>query len=334
MAWNHTKQNQKGRKSKQQKVAKKIAKKVFGQNLALVMVLLLLLGVAFWLCYQQFQPVRDFVDGLGIFTTSTTTAPRPVIDPNGELLAVHYIDVGQGDSTLLQTSAGSVLIDCSEPEYGEDIVAYLNSQGVTELEYFIITHPDEDHMGAAAYIIRNITVKKVIMNGQTKNAKFFSNTLDAMEERGVDGEILGPGDYLEIGALRLDVFGPYSLDHSTAEWNNASLIIKAIYGETSFLFTGDAEESGEEDLLEHHRAELDCDVFQAGHHGSKTSNSEELLDAATPSHVVISCGEGNKYGHPHQVALDRFEGIGAQVHRTDKEGTIVFISDGKSVSKN
>ena len=163
MAWNHTKQNQKGRKSKQQKVAKKIAKKVFGQNLALVMVLLALLVVAFWLCYQQFQPVRDFVDGLGIFTTSTTTAPRPVIDPNGELLAVHYIDVGQGDATLLQTSAGSVLIDCSEPEYGEDIVAYLNSQGVTELEYFIITHMAICKIPSWHYIISRIIFTRNFM---------------------------------------------------------------------------------------------------------------------------------------------------------------------------
>ena len=334
MAWNHTKQNQKGRKSKQKKAAKKVAKKLFGKNLSLVMVLILLLGVAFWLCYQQFPPVREFVDSLGIIETTTTRPKVPSVDPEGKLLGVHYIDVGQGDATLLKTPDGSILIDCSEPEYGDDIIAYLDSQGVTELEYFIITHPDEDHMGSAAYIIRNITVKKVIMNGQTKNTKFFSNTLDAMEERGVEGEIVSPGDIIELGALRLDILGPISINHSTAEWNNASIIIHAIYGETSFLFTGDAEESGEEDLIEHYRAELDCDVFQAGHHGSSTSNSQALLDAATPTYIVISCGEGNSYGHPHQAALDRFEDSGAEIYRTDKEGTIVFTSDGVTITKN
>ena len=331
MAWNNTKKNKKKQK---EKAFKRIMKAIFGKTLPLVMILILLLGVAFWLCYQQFPPVREFVDGLGIFTTTTTRPQVPIVDPEGKLLSVHYIDVGQGDATLLKTPDGSVLIDCSEPEYGEDIVAYLASQGVTELEYFIITHPDEDHMGAAAYIINNMTVKKVIMNGQTKNTRFFENTLDAMEERGVEGEVLGPGDCLEIGALRLDFLGPYSIEHSTAKWNNSSLIIHAIYGETSFLFTGDAEEAGEEDLLEHHRDELDCDVFQAGHHGSSTSNSQELIDAATPSYIVISCGEGNSYGHPHQEALDRFEASGAEIHRTDKEGTIVFTSDGNTVTKN
>lgn len=326
MAWNHTKRS----KKRQQK---KIMKAIFGRALPLVMLLLALLGVAFGLLYNQSEFVRDFVDGLGIFSTTEPTKPAPIIDPNGSEMAVHFIDVGQGDSTLIQTPEGSVLIDCSVPEYGDDIVAYLNAQGVTELEYFIITHPDEDHMGAAAYILQNMTVKTVVMNGQEKTTKFFENALDVMEQKNIEGIIVQPGDVLTVGALQMRILGPQKLDFSEAKWNNASIIIHASWGVHSFLFTGDAEEEGEADLLARYASTLGCDVFSAGHHGSKTSNSLELLQAADPDFVVISCGEDNSYGHPHQEALDVFSKIGATVYRTDEDGTIVFVTDGQTLTK-
>lgn len=327
MAWNHTKQN----KKRQQK---KIMKAIFGKSLPLVMILILLIGVLLGLLYKQFEPVRDFIDGLGIFSTTESVTPTPPIDPNGAEMAVHFLDVGQGDCSLLQTTEGSVLIDCSVPEYGDDIVAYLNAQGVTELEYLIITHPDEDHMGAAAYVINNMTVKTVVMNGQEKTTKFFENTLDAMEAKDVEGIIVQPGDVLKVGsALQLTILGPQRLDFSEAKWNNASIVIHATWGDRAFLFTGDAEEDGEADLLEKYASVLKCDVFSAGHHGSRTSNSLALLQAADPDYVVISCGEGNSYGHPHEEALDVFEKVGATVYRTDKDGAIVFVTDGETLTK-
>lgn len=327
MAWKDTKKN---KKKKKEKLVKKALKAIFGKTLPLVIILVLLLGAALGLLYHQSEPVRNFVDSLGLFTTTTRV---PFIDPEGDEMAVHYIDVGQGDATLLQTPKGSVLIDCSEKEYGDDIVAYLSEMGVTELEYFIITHPDADHMGAAAYILENITVKNFVMNGQEKNTVFFSNALDVMEEKNISGTIVAPGDVLTVGALQMKILAPHRIDYSEAEWNNASIVIHATYGHRSFLFTGDAEEDAEEDLLRYHASELDCDVFQAGHHGSRTSNSPELLQKATPEFVIISCGEGNSYGHPHQEALDAFEDCGATVYRTDKMGTIVFITDGETLTK-
>lgn len=323
MAWNHTKKN----KKKQQK---KLLKAIFGKSLPLVLLIVLVGFAACDYLYDTNEPFKEFVDGLGIISTSNKAQ---YVDPNGDEMAVHFIDVGQGDSTLLQTPQGSVLIDCSVPEYGDDIVEYLNSVGVTELEYFIITHPDEDHMGAAAYVIENIDVKNVVMNGQTKNTKFFEKTLDAMEEKGIEGIIVEPNDVLTVGALQMRILGPQRLDFSDAEWNNASIIIHATYGNRAFLFTGDAEEEGEEDLLDAYRGSINCDVFSAGHHGSRTSNSPALLEAATPEYVVISCGEGNSYGHPHQEALDAFADVGATVFRTDKDGTIVFVTDGDALTK-
>lgn len=318
-------------KSKKKKVQKKVAKAVFGKWLALIMLLLVLFGLAGALAYEHCEPFQNFVDGLGIFPTKAPAIPP--IDPNGEEIAIHFIDVGQGDSTLFQTPQGSVLVDCGEKEYGDDVVAYLNAQGVEELEYFIITHPDSDHMGCASYILENINVKVFVMNGQEKTAQFFKKALDVIEEKQITVDIVGPGDVITLGALQMKIYGPQQELIDSEEWNEASLIIHATYGNRSVLLTGDAEEKGEEDLLEHYGDLIKCDIFSAGHHGSRTSNSPELLAAAKPTYVVVSCGEGNSYGHPHQEALDVFADIGATVYRTDELGSIVFVTDGDTLTK-
>ena len=312
------------------KAQKKIMKAIFGKALPIAMIIVILLSVAFNYFYNSNESFRDFVDG--IFTSEVTTQ-RPFIDPEGSEMAVHFIDVGQGDSTLFQTPEGSILVDCGEKEYGDDVVAYLNAQGVYELEYFIITHPDSDHMGCAAYVLENITVKNFIMNGQEKTTQFFEKAIDVLEEKQIDTDVVVPGDVITLGALQISVLGPHKLNFSEAEWNNASLILLATYGHRSFLLTGDAEEEGEADLMEHFGDSLKCDVFSAGHHGSKTSNSQELLEAAQPTYVVVSCGKDNSYGHPHEEALDVFASVGATVYRTDELGSIVFVTNGENLEK-
>lgn len=306
-------------------------KKKSNQALPIILAIIALLSVLLGCLYEYSEPFRDFVNDLGIFSTQAPAIPP--IDPEGNEMAVHFIDVGQGDATLFQTTNGSVLVDCSESQYGDDIVAYLRAQGVTELEYFIITHPDEDHMGSAAYILQNIEVKTFVMNGQEKSTQFFSKALDVIDEKGIEAVIAVPGDVFTVGALQMKIFGPQQYLVEDDEWNEASLIIHATYGNRSFLLTGDAEKKGESDLVEHYGNQIKCDVFSAGHHGSKTSNSPELLAAAKPTYVVISCGEGNKFGHPHQEALDAFADIGAIVYRTDELGSIVFVTDGDTLTK-
>ena len=326
MAWNHTKAS----KKRQQK---KAMKAVFGKNAPLATALILLLCVLFGLIYANFEPVRDFVDGLGIFPTTTSITVRPAIDPNGDEMAVHFIDVGQGDCTLLQTPKGSVLIDCSESQYGDDIIEYLTAQGIDELEYFIITHPDADHMGAAPYILEHIKVKNFVMNGQVKTTQFFTKTITYLEEDTEINVIVSEiGATYEVGALQMTVLGPDPKLLEGDDWNEASIIIHATYGERAFLFTGDAEDEGEKYLIENFASIIKCDVFSAGHHGSKSSNSMALLNAARPSYVVVSCGKDNDYGHPHKQSLDNFAAIGATVLRTDELGTIVFVTDGKEIS--
>lgn len=322
----------KKKKKKSGTAGARIMSAIFGRALLPIVLILAI----FFGAYSYSEPFRDFVDSLGILpteTTPSTNAGIPVIDPEGNELALHYIDVGQGDSTLLQSSAGAILIDCGETEYGETVVNYLREQGVEKLDYFIITHPDSDHMGCAAYILRNIAVEHFVINGKTKTAKFFSNALDAAEEAGVECEIAEAGDCFILGALRLDILGPYTDDIDSMDSNESSLIIRASWGKRVFLFTGDAEKKGEGLLLENNSAEmLRCDVFSAGHHGSKTSNSEALVSVILPRYVVISCGADNKYGHPNSEALDIFASHGCEVIRTDVSGTVIFITDGESLT--
>lgn len=354
--------------STKKKIRKKAAKAIFGKSLALVLVLLTVIGIAGSCLYENNEPFRAFVDDLGIVSTTSTqkssissstsssisnstsssssssssssTQFIPPNDPSEDFMLVHFIDVGQGDSTLFQTPSGSVLVDCGESEYGDDVVEYLRAKGVEELEYFIITHPDSDHMGCAAYVLKNIRVKNFVLNGQAKTTQFFKKAIDEATKQAEEGTLNNikaePGDVFSVGDLVMKIYGPEKELVETDEWNDASLIIHAMYGDRSFLLTGDAEEKGEESLLEHleyYEANLKCDVFSAGHHGSRTSNSKELLEAASPRYVVVSCGEDNSYGHPHQEALDAFESVGAEVFRTDELGTIIFVTDGISLTK-
>ena len=343
--------------STKKKIRKKAAKAIFGKSLALVLVLLTVIGIAGSCLYENNEPFRAFVDDLGIVSTTSTqkssissstsssssssssgsssssssTQFIPPNDPSEDFMLVHFIDVGQGDSTLFQTPSGSVLVDCGESEYGDDVVEYLRAKGVEELEYFIITHPDSDHMGCAAYVLKNIRVKNFVLNGQAKTTQFFKKAIDEATKQAEEGTLNNikaePGDVFSVGDLVMKIYGPEKELVETDEWNDASLIIHAMYGDRSFLLTGDAEEKGEESLLEHleyYEANLKCDVFSAGHHGSRTSNSKELLEAASPRYVVVSCGEDNSYGHPHQEALDTFESVGAEVFRTETQAQVCY----------
>lgn len=320
-------------KKMSKRTKKKIMKAIFGKALPIVTLIIALLSVAFYCAYNYSEPFHTFVDE--VVLGKTTIAPRPYIDPDGSELAVHFIDVGQGDSALLQTAQGSVLIDCGEYEYRYVVQEYLQKQGVYELEYFIITHPDSDHMGSAAYILENIPVKTLIINGQEKDT--MEEVLDVVLEKQIDTVIVGQdeeikvGGTISVGALQIDILGPQHLEYSVGEYNNPSIVLYARFGHRSFLFTGDAEKAAEKDLVEKFGDVIDCDVFSAGHHGSSTSNTQILLDAAKPEFVVISCGADNRYNHPSGEVKERFENNNIEILRTDLNGSVVFITDGEEL---
>ncbi len=250
-------------------------------------------------------------------------------DPvSGDEVQFHFIDVGQADAALIRTAAGDILIDAGTNSSEDELKAYLDSHGVTTLEYAIFTHPHEDHIGGADMVIRHYEVKRAILPDVTSTTQTFANMMDALEERRVEVIQSKPGTEFKVGELSCTVLAPLSDKYS--ELNSYSVVLRAVYGETSVLFTGDAETDSEEEMLAQYRltGELNCDILKVGHHGSDTSSADAFIKAVSPTHAVISCGEGNKHGHPVQEILERYEANEVLIYRTDREGSIVFTSTG------
>lgn len=269
-------------------------------------------------------PIDEFFT-LSNTTTETTTATTIASDE----LQIMFLDVGQADSTLIQAAGKSMLIDAGNNEDGETIVSILQAQGIETLDYIIPTHPHADHVGGMDDVINAFDIGKVIMPNATSTSQTFEDMLDAMETKGLSATTPIVGDTYTLGDCSFTILAPV-WDYGD-DMNNWSVAIQLVHGENSFVFTGDAEEEAEEDMLAT-GLNLQGDVFQAGHHGSNTSNTEEFLDAVNPKYVVISCGEGNSYGHPNEEILERFAERNIEVYRTDTQGTIIMQSDGTNIT--
>lgn len=248
-------------------------------------------------------------------------------------LQVHYIDVGQGDSILIESGEDTLLIDCGEIGKDDIVKAYLEKQGITQIDYVVGTHPHSDHIGCMDKIVESYDIGEFIMShldeSDVPTTKYFERLMKAMETKGLAVTEAETGRVFNIGDAQCEIIAPCSDDYSNA--NNYSVGIIVRHGENSFIFTGDAEESAEKEMIDSGRL-VDIDVYKAGHHGSDTSSSEEFLEIIKPDIAVISCGEGNSYGHPCDITLENLSKYTDKVYRTDLNGTIVITSDGKELS--
>lgn len=254
-------------------------------------------------------------------------------DPDGysqEPLEVHYIDVGQGSATLLKSGRHAMLIDTGDSDQGTKIQLYLTKQGVENLDYLVLTHPDADHIGGAPVIITKFGIGQLFLSNYEKDNKTTQKVRDAMQYKGLTASDCQVGDTYTLGNASFTILAPVK---EYADSNNASIVIMVQNGNNRFLFTGDCEAEAEADLIAS-GADLSADVYLAGHHGSDTASSQAFMDAVSPTYAVISCGEGNSYGHPHAEVLNRFRSMGIQVFRTDEQGSIVAESDGTQITWN
>lgn len=251
-------------------------------------------------------------------------------------VSVHVIDVGQADAILLLSPDGSMLIDAGENTTSSEAALknYLNALGITTLDYFVVSHNHEDHIGGADMILRDYTVKNVVMTDADATSNVYTAMIDALEQSEADVIMAVPDLTFSLGDLNCRVLAP--LKEYSSNTNDQSIVLRATYGKVSMMFTGDAEGNvegkSEKDIVAaYSAAELQSDFYKAGHHGSDTSSSAAFLQAVRPKLVAISCGEGNSYGHPLQSVLDSFDAIGAKVYRTDRLGDLVFVCDGESI---
>lgn len=281
------------------------------------------------------QGIVDFQSMLPV-----PAANPSVVSADGERLEVFYFDVGQGDSELLRIPKGDgsyhhLLIDSGESGYAEGLISSLEDMGVKTLDTVVVTHPHSDHMGGMASILRNFTVGALYMpdiaEQDTPTTRVYEDLLNAVEERKIPLHRLEEGGALSLpDTVKVRIFSPEA-GRAYGELNNYSGVIRIAYGNTSFLFTGDAEALVEKEILDK-GYQPKTDVLHLGHHGSSTSSTEAFLQAVSPVSVVISCGKDNKYGHPHKEVLDRLNALGCTVYRTDEDGTIAAYSDGNTVA--
>lgn len=236
-------------------------------------------------------------------------------------LTVAFLDVGQGDATFINCDGAAMLIDGGPTSASQFIFSYLKSH-TERLDYMIATHPHEDHVGGLAAALNAVPVDLIFSPVETSDNEPFSNMVRYADLSGTPIVVPYEGDYFHLGEAEITIL------HCWPEaWdvNDMSIVLRIDYGYTSFLFTGDAEEMSEYMMIDSGMP-LKADVLKVGHHGSRTSSTEEFLSEVAPTWAVISCGMDNSYGHPHEDTLRKL--AGAETLRTDQLGTIEFHSDG------
>lgn len=245
-------------------------------------------------------------------------------------LEVHFIDVGQGDSILIKSDGENMLIDGGKRASSETVVNYLRQQGVEELKYIVGTHPHEDHIGGLVAVLNEFKAENIMLPNVVNETIIFEDLLDAIDREGLKIKKPIILDNVKLGNAELTVLAPNSGKYSIT--NDYSIVMRMDHGNNSFLFTGDAEKKSEKEIIENNKKFLDVDVLKAGHHGSKTSSTEDFLDAVDPKYAIISVAAENAYGHPDKEILDSFTEREIKVYRTDRDGSIVAMSDGKNIS--
>lgn len=237
--------------------------------------------------------------------------------PEDEYLRVYCLDVGQGDSILIVNEGKTMLIDASTNEMGSTVVKYFDQLGISKIDYLIGTHPHEDHIGGLDNVIKNFDIGTIYMPKVAATTKTYEDVIDAIADKNLKVTTPKIGDTFNVGNANCEVM---YVGNNTEDYNECSIVIKMNFNDVSYLFTGDADEN-----VEKSREWPEVDILKVGHHGSSTSSTSKFLNQIKPKVALISAGEGNKYGHPTQSALNRLNNIGAKVYRTDENETILIL---------
>lgn len=261
-----------------------------------------------------------------LITENAIGSFKPITQDEIDKIIVHYIDVGQGDCIFIELpNQKSLLIDAGISKSYKDIVPYIKNLGYFCIDYVIVTHPHADHIGSMEKVLRNFVVNEFFMPECFPKTKMFINMINTVKEQKIPIRLSRSGmTIIEQYDLSIEILSPISYTYSNI--NNYSLVVKINYGESEFLFTGDAETLVEQELLEHN-IDIDSDILKVGHHGSNTSSSEAFTEEVSPDIAIISCGINNKYNHPHIETIETLVEQDIEIYRTDELGTIVIEAD-------
>lgn len=263
------------------------------------------------------------------FPGCAVDSPANQAFPEGDsYFQVHFLDVGQADSALVICDGKTMLIDGGNVADSSYLVAYLEKLGISYLDYIVCSHAHEDHVGGLSGPLNTCQAGQVMAPVSTYESKAFGDFAKYAEKQGLEIIIPELGQEFALSSSQVKIIGP------SAEYkdpNNTSIVLRIVYGSTSFLFTGDAERESEQDMLDY-GLELKSTLLKVGHHGSDSSTTYPFLREVMPEYAVISVGEGNSYGHPTEQVLSRLFDAGVTVYRTDQMGEIIVKSDGERLS--
>ena len=257
-----------------------------------------------------------------------TEKPKDDTDYSEHSFAIHYIDVGQGDAALVVCDDKTMMIDGGKPNAGSIIYTYLKNLNIDYLDYIVASHADDDHIGGLSAPLAKMKVGNVIAPETEADTRSYNSLKTKAEEQDLTIQHPKPGDSVNLGSSKIEFYGP--ITESESDRNNGSIVMKIIYGDTSFLFTGDAEREEEQEIL-NAGYDLSATVLKVGHHGNQNSATYPFLREIMPQYAVISVGD-NSYGHPTEDTLSRLRDADVKVYRTDMQGDIIAVSDGKTVT--
>lgn len=247
---------------------------------------------------------------------------------------IHFINVGQGDATLIESEDKVVLIDGGDNDNDKVVINYLNARNISNIDLLIGTHPHADHIAGLIPVIKNIGINEILLpkvpDSIVPTTKTYENLLKSILEKNLKINQPIPGKEYNLNNIaKLKILAPLN---EYEDLNNYSISLKYSYGEVDAFIGGDIEETAELDILEsYYASDLNVDIFKLSHHGSSTSNINKFLTALNPKYYVISVGAGNKYGHPSKSVMDRIMPFSVPIYRTDKNGSIVFGTDGNVI---
>lgn len=264
---------------------------------------------------------------INFFSKDETKNPTNV-QPMEEAMQVHFLDVGQGLSIVVQIGDEVLIYDGGERDASSFVVSYIRDLGVSEIDYMISSHYDSDHVSGLIGCLNAFDVKNVIGSNYEHDSRLYTSFMDAVEAEGLKMQYPGVGTKYNFGDAVITILAPKEIGKDS---NANSVAIKLSYGESDFIFTGDADYGSEREMVAS-GINLDCEVLSLAHHGSSSGNSSLFLEKTNPLSVVISCAKNNGYGHPHVEVVELLEAMEVDVFRSDVQGTVIATTDGKNIT--